>query len=913
MQFKEASKEDLFALNDFVKNIHSTLSYVQVIKKSLSGLYSILDLDAVFYFKKQDGALVLEHFFPDDYYFSEEEFDNHREDECLCGLAASCLEAVFASNIHKDPRCSREECKRAGFTSFAAIPLQIDGKLAAIIGLASKKERVFDLQKVFIENLASFISLALNNALNYKTACSQSLKRAAVEEKLDKSLINYKILIQNQFGFLLKINTKGMILYASPNFCSLLNISEKQLTGASFLQFLQEKDKQEFQNSLDKLLEGQKEVHLELEMQNSKTNIWTFWHLKRLYDNQEKEQAFILSGENIDRLKKLQLALSNSESSLRSIISALPLGLLLFKQEPPDSLVFLEANSSALAIWGKTSILRGLEIEKAFPLFKNKELLASLKKKIKQGYNWTREITEYSGTKLERAFQLCAFPISEKRFVLLTEDISAKKSAELQLVFFKEAVESSTDAIGISDPSGRHFYQNEAFNRTFGNIGEDPPASLYADEKMGREVFDTIKRGGQWTGEVEMLDKEGAIRHIHLRAYASKDKEGRILVLVGIHTDMTEQKRLLALSEKNQKLESLAVLAGGVAHDFNNLLAGIYGNIDLALSEDSCSVKVRGFLEKALDSMERSRALTHQLLTFSKGGAPSLRLKSLLPFLEQAVSFALSGSVIASCFKIDKELWPCAYDQSQLGQVIDNLVINAVQAMPQGGELIITAKNVNLKKNDYHLLSSRPYVKISIQDTGDGIPERILDKIFDPFFTTKSQGHGLGLASSYSILRKHKGLIIAESEVGQGSVFSFFIPAYPEAKVKVSQNKEDIVHQGNGRFLVLDDEKVIRMVLKEMLAKLGYEVVLAAKGEQALDIFTNQGPFAAVILDLTIPGSMGGLAVLREMRKIDKTTAVFSISGYADNQDFDDKLFTAAIKKPFNFRDLREILKKYLE
>lgn len=615
------------------------------------------------------------------------------------------------------------------------------------------------------------------------------------------------------------------------------------------------------------------------------------------------------------------------------------------------------------------------------------------------------------------------------------------KSRE-HLHYFKTAVEYSSDAIGMSDPKGSHWYQNKAFDELFGDIGNDPPASLYKDENVGRQIFETIMTGGQWSGEVEMHGKDGAVLNILLRAYSIKDTNSRVIGLVGAHTDITRQKKaeialrkneqlmraildanpdpmvmydrdgipqfmnpaftevfgwtlnelqggripfvpedqkahtfekikeiyvhgkplrmntrrytkdnrtldiflsaavtkddtglptgmvvnlsditqrkvLEAQYEQAQKMESLGTLAGGIAHDFNNLLSGIYGYLDLAQKKNT-DTKISEYLTRALNSSERAKNLTRQLLTFSKGGEPVKKIEPLTPFLQETTQFALSGSNVSCSFNIAPDLWMCDYDKNQMGQVLENIVINAVHAMPSGGSIDVSAKNVTIPGNILSGLQPGRYVKISMADTGTGIPERHLSRIFDPFFTTKQKGSGLGLATSYSIVKRHGGIIEVESEPGRGACFHAFIPAVA-GPVTIEQGVPEKRYKSSGMILIMDDEEMITEMLTAMLESMGFTTSITRDGWQAVEMFkalTDQNlPVRAIILDLTVPGAMGGKETVKEIRKINAAVPVFVASGYSEDAAIanpEDFGFTAALEKPFSIQDLSRMLEKYL-
>jgi len=399
-----------------------------------------------------------------------------------------------------------------------------------------------------------------------------------------------------------------------------------------------------------------------------------------------------------------------------------------------------------------------------------------------------------------------------------------------------------------------------------------------------------------------------------------RDKNSVILGVVLVFRDNTDKQRANENMIKAEKLESIGVLAGGIAHDFNNLLGGIFGYVDLAREMAAGNENVTTTLSKALNVFNRARDLTRQLLTFAKGGAPSKKTASLGPIITEMAHFALSGSNVRCAFSIPSDLLPCDIDKNQIGQVIDNIVINALQAMPQGGEISIRAENLTLQSGANGLpLSDGGYVRISIKDQGAGIPREYLNKIFDPFFTTKQKGSGLGLATCFSIIQKHEGFIDVESELGKGSVFSIYLPASPASLVADSMVSGMKNLNGSGRILVMDDEDFIREVANEMLTRMGYEVAQASGGEEAISIVKNsiadQKPFQAVILDLTIPGGMGGKAVIKALLAMDPNIKAIASSGYSDDPVMAQPErfgFKGKIKKPYLKEELGEILLKVM-
>jgi len=397
------------------------------------------------------------------------------------------------------------------------------------------------------------------------------------------------------------------------------------------------------------------------------------------------------------------------------------------------------------------------------------------------------------------------------------------------------------------------------------------------------------------------------------------NKQSQTIGVVLVFRDMTEKHKLEESIQKTQKLESLGLLAGGIAHDFNNLLGGIFGYIEMAMNETE-KTQVLNYLSESLNSMDRAKNLTQQLLTFSKGGKPIKKIERLFPFIQESVKFALSGTSVSSDFNVEDDLWLCKFDKNQISQVIENLTINAQQAMPNGGQIEITAENISFSENEHAELPAGKYVRLSIKDHGIGIPRTFLPRIFDPYYTTKSKGQGLGLASCYSIANRHEGCIDVESTPGQGSKFSLYLPACAEADKTITTNQGHNQHKGKGIFLVMDDEDANQQIMKIRLETFGYKVVLTKEGQEAVDYFKSakqEGKnVSGMIFDLTVPGGMGGQEAIKKIREICKYTPAFVASGYSNDPVMAEPEkygFNSSICKPFTSDELAVMLQKHLE
>jgi signal transduction histidine kinase/CheY-like chemotaxis protein len=374
------------------------------------------------------------------------------------------------------------------------------------------------------------------------------------------------------------------------------------------------------------------------------------------------------------------------------------------------------------------------------------------------------------------------------------------------------------------------------------------------------------------------------------------------------------------LRVRASRLESLELLAGGIAHDFNNLLTLILGSISLVRALNEGAGKAEQILSNAEKAVLRAEELTRQLSSFARGGKPEIRPTDLKLLIEESVNFSLLGSRIKCESNLPDDLWTVNADRGQIGQVIGNLVINAWQAMADGGRLKVSACNKRIAEQEEPPLKEGRYVKTELADSGHGIPAEILEKIFDPYFTTKASGTGLGLATVFSIVRRHGGLVKVDSRQGEGSVFSFFLPATVAEKLRPEVRPEKQDGSLRGRILVMDDEEDVSSICSAMLERVGHEVVICDEGAAAVEVYMDalrQGVrFDLVILDLTVPGGLGGLDALDLLREIDPDVRAIVSSGYCSDPVMADPAsygFMGVVPKPYDFKMIKTAVAEVLQ
>lgn len=635
----------------------------------------------------------------------------------------------------------------------------------------------------------------------------------------------------------------------------------------------------------------------------------------------------------ISERKKVEKALLKSESMLSNILEASPMGISYVENG------LLKWTNQAMAeMFGAGSLTSYFNL-KTSDFYSTPGEYSRVARELFRSLNSGRpaeteaRLKRIDGSMFHGRIRISALDNNDARRGTITTitDISARRKAELALRESEEKhrtiIENIEDMYYEVDLEGNFTFLNDAISTIFGISKEEAVGRNFSEMSAPESASDlsrifakVYETGLSVAGaELTFVSNTGQKSQLEISVSPIRDSHGAICGFRGISRDVSERRRALEERLKLEKMESIGVLAGGIAHDFNNILTAIQGNISVAALADSGSETRKRYLVEAERAVNRAGDLTRQLLTFSKGGAPIRVASSIADVTVDSCEFAARGSNVKLEFMVPEDIWTVEIDEVQISQVLGNLVINAIQAMPGGGVITVRLCNEELREDMGLPLPANRYVRISVLDTGIGIDKGLLPKIFDPYFTTRSEGNGLGLATAYSIIKNHDGLITVESDPGKGSAFHVYIPA-TTAKPEPKKHHGSEIISGTGKVLIMDDEIAIRTLAEELVSMLGYTVTAVRDGYEALDAYKksmdNSDPYDVVILDLTIPGSMGGYESLLELRRLDPNVKAIVSSGYSNDPimaNYSQFGFNGVIPKPYSAHRLAETINSVIK
>lgn len=768
------------------------------------------------------------------------------------------------------------------------------------------------------------------------------LEQKRTEEALRDSNEQYRLLAESAQDFIFIIDRTMIVRYINDFGAQAFRRSPPQLMGTALAELFPPSLFAEFRSSIELTFATSRPVFKEAKVDfQERKGVWLETKLTPILDDNGSSRTVLGISRDISERKKSEEELRQSENKFRTLAETISAGIAIIKNGR-----FCYANQYLLDTTGYAlDELKDIDyLDIIHPdfreLIKNRQerrlrgeaLDSQLEFKIlfKNGKeSWVHQrggIIDFEG---------------EPATLVTVWDVTEEKSIKNALAAEKERLDVTLTSIGegviSTDIHGNVVTINKAAETLTGYSREEA-VSLSLDS-VCRVVDETTGMPYECFFQ-KIIDTHGVInfkKHCLLRSKVGSDyqvelsiapvisHEDDVIGMVLVFSNVTEKLKLESELFKIRKLESLGMLAGGIAHDFNNILTGIITNLFMAKCTLPQTSENYNLLVDAEKACFRASRLTKQLLTFSKGGAPMKEVSSIRAIIEDTVGFCLSGSNATYSLELPDDLLAVNIDKGQIDQVINNLLLNALQAMPSGGMITVKAENVTLTKDmsEPAILrnpSMKPgrYVKVSVIDEGAGIPRKDIEKIFDPYFTTKPKGTGLGLTTSYAIIKNHDGMITVDSEIEQGSVFSFYLPAL-DVSLENSSSPASIKPQKGGKILVMDDDDAVRAVVSQILRGYGYQVHCVASGNEAMQLYKEaliDAPFDVVIMDLTIPGGMGGKDVLRLLLDVDPSIKAIVTSGYSNDpimSDYNDYGFAGVIAKPFVIDEFINVIETVIE
>jgi len=759
---------------------------------------------------------------------------------------------------------------------------------------------------------------------------SEASCRISLENQLTRSREKYQALVDNLTDIVYTLDSSFHFVSVNSRARKYYGYSKKELYEEPALGFVHENDRKRIIDAFSKALENRTRHIRGLQFRFLRNNGKPRWVEINSFNHYDREGAFEQNEGILKDITDQVLArenLAQSELKYRKLFEASTDAIFLETIEGR----ILDCNRTACRLYGYSKKeLTGMTVADIVPAEIAEKLDSVIETNITRGGTFLEALNmKKNGDVFPVEVSTKVINISDKHYVVAyVRDITEHKIFEQTLIEseakFRALTESTASAIFIIQ--GEYYcYANRAFEKTTGYSLEDLKGKKYweivhpdyQDLTRNRGIARQAGEDVPTRYEFKIIRKDGEERWVDFTA--SFIEYDNMPALMGSTFDITERKKAEEELQKTSKIESLGILAGGIAHDFNNLLTVIMGGITLAKDDRIIHKHRSKILTEAEGAAVKAKELTQQLLTFSRGGVPVKKVTSIPDLLRDTTDFILRGSSVKCKYRIAGDLMNAEIDEGQISQVIQNLALNAVQASPESGIINISAENTRISEGSTIPLEPGEYIRIAIRDHGQGIPHEHLDKIFDPYFTTKIKGHGLGLSVCYSIIKNHDGHISVRSKINSGTTFRIFLPA---SHIDIADKEKPKIHMshGKGKILLMDDEDMILSVTSKMIKTLGFEVEVSRDGEEAIRKYRQAKesgePFDLVIMDMTVPGGMGGRETIGVLSNFDPAIKAIVSSGYSNDPvmaHFSDYGFSGVLSKPFNFDNVREIIYRILD
>jgi len=824
------------------------------------------------------------------------------------------------SDISADPAMKpwREAALKRGYRSSAALPLKENGKPTAVLILYSGETGFFtDEEEKLLAEIEGDISLALD-------AISLEEKRGASQAALERTANQLSHVMDVNPVVIFTMRRKGgqaLLEWVSGNAQDMTGYEPAEILAPGWWEKNLHPQDKDWAIAVQNELPRTGTVTHDFRFRNNDGNY--FWVHSQYKISSPDTGEITVSWTDITNLKE-------SEKRFQELFKEAPIGYLAMDSGGK----ILAVNNTWCQIFGcdeKEVLGRNLAdfltpqsrelFNGSCPEFKKPGAPEGAEFDIVRRDGSIRRVSLYSRVAHNPDG---AFRQAHCVFTDITDSWKDREQTDL----LGQAVRASFNEVYIYDPENFHFiFVNYGAVKNLGYAPEElenlAPWDLkhgFTEASFRARVAPLLEaKLSKLVFESEQTRKDGTSYPVEVRLQLVET--GKKRVFMAVINDITERKKnekIISEMAALQRMDSLGLLAGGIAHDFNNMLTGIMANISLLKSRAGGGENAE-ILSETMKAAKNAQCLTTSLLAFSKGGKPVKKEFCLQHALADIFKLATSGTSLGCEIRVPQNLWSVDGDENQLKQTVNNLLINALQAMPSGGKLRLEAQNVGSETRPPEPLSPDEYVKITVTDTGLGIPEKDLPKVFDPYFTTKNRGHGLGLSMAWSVVKNHGGHITVASTPGQGASFDIYLPATGRSIKCPSEEKKEVI-KGSGRILVLEDEEIVSKALHRMLSELGYSCEIVTDGKDAVRRYAEEEktgkPFAAVIMDLTIPGGLGGKDAVRQLRKSAPRAKVIVSSGYSDESvmsDYKANGFDAMLPKPYKYEDLAETLTALLK